>query len=276
MNGGHQLSLTRQCELLDVNRSSLYYRPRETSGEDEELMSLIDRIYLEYPFKGSRRVVYALRDRHGIRVNRKRVRRLMGLMGLCALYPRRRTTVRDAGHKVYPYLLGGVKISRPDQVWAADITYVPMDRGFVYLVAVMDWHSRKVLSWKVSNTMDVSFCVEALEEALGRYGRPGIFNTDQGSQFTSEAFTEVLKENDIRISMDGKGSWRDNVFVERLWRSLKYEEVHLKAYESVGMAKAEIGKWIEFYNSVRRHSGLGGLTPDQVYYSSEDGRTKAA
>ena len=225
-------------------------------------MGIIDEIYLEYPFKGSRRLRDAILDRHGICVNRKRVARLMWLLGLGALYPEPRTTSRGKGHKIYPYLLGGMSIEGVTQVWATYVTHVPMSRGFVYLVAVMDWHSRKVLNWRVSNTMDVSFCVEALEEAIAKHGRPEIFNTDQGSQFTSEAFTGVLKRNGIRISMDWGRSWMDNVFIERLWRSLKYEEVYLKAYGSVRSAVEGIGGWIDFYNTCRRHRGLDRFTPD--------------
>ena len=239
-------------------------------------MRLIDKIYLEYPFKGSRRLRDVLLARHGICVNRKRVARLMRLLGLAALHPGPRTTRKGKGHKIYPYLLGGMDIESVNQVWATDVTYIPMSRGFVYLVAVMDWHSRKVLSWRVSNTMDVSFCVEALEEAIAKYGRPEIFNTDQGSQFTSEAFTGVLKREGIRISMDGKRSWMDNVFIERLWRSLKYEEVYLKAYDSVRSAKEGIGGWIDFYNTRRRHQGLDRSTPDQGYYGLPRGLSKVA
>ncbi len=276
MDRSHDLSVVRQCRLLNINRSGVYYRLRELSLENEKLMRLIDEIYLEYPFKGSRRLRDAILDRHGICVNRKRVARLMRLLGLAALHPGPRTTHRGKGHKIYPYLLGGMSIEGVNQVWAADVTYIPMSRGFVYLVSVMDWYSRKVLSWRVSNTMDVSFCVEALEEAIAKYGRPEIFNTDQGSQFTSEAFTGVLKRNGIRISMDGKRSWMDNVFIERLWRSLKYEEVYLKAYDSVRAAKEGIGGWIDFYNTRRRHQGLDRSTPDQVYYGLPRGLPKVA
>ncbi len=260
---GRALSLVRQCKLLDINRSNIYYKPVGVSPQDEEIMKKIDRIYIKYPFKGSRRMVYALKAQ-GVQVGRKRVMRLMGIRGLA---PGPQTTKKGgAEHRIYPYLLRGKTVELPGQVWAADITYIEMSRGFVYLCAVMDWHSRKVLSWRVSNTMDSSFCVEALEEALYKYDKPEIFNTDQGSQFTSEEFTGVLKDRDIKISMDGKGSWRDNVFVERLWRSVKYEEVYLMAYESVASAKAGIGKWIDFYNKKRPHQGLGMKTPDEVYY----------
>lgn len=262
--------MVKQCRLLEVNRSSLYCRRAGVPQEDEETMKKIDRIHMKYPYKGSRRLVWALRDICGVEISRKRVRRLMRLMGIRGLAPGPETTKRGGvEHRIYPYLLRGKKIKRPGQVWAADITYIPMSRGFVYLVAVMDWYSRKVLSWRISNTMDNDFCVDALEEALCRYGQPEIFNTDQGSQFTSDEFTGVLKSFGIEISMDGKGSWRDNVFVERLWRSLKYEEVYLRAYESVGSAKAGIGEWIGFYNERRRHQGLDMETPDMVYYGSQ-------
>ena len=276
MDHNHDLSVVRQCVLLEINRSGVYHRPAGLSEENERLMRLIDEIYLEYPFKGSRRMRDALLARHGIRVNRKRVRRLMRLLGLCALHPGPRTTRRGKEDKIYPYLLGGMSIHGANQVWAADVTYIPMSRGFVYLVCVMDWHSRKVLSWRMSNTMDTSFCVEALEEAIANYGRPEIFNTDQGSQFTSRRFTGMLRREGVRISMDGKRSWMDNVFIERLWRSLKYEEVYLKAYDSVRSAKAGIGGWIDFYNTRRRHQGLDRSTPDQVYYGLPRGLPKVA
>ena len=228
-------------------------------------MRLIDRCHLQYPFYGSRRIRDWLEDQ-GHRVNRKRIQRLMRTMGLAALYPKRNLSRANQAHKVYPYLLRNLSIERPNQVWATDVTYIPMARGFVYLVAIMDWYSRRVLSWRVSNTMDVSFCIDALEEAIERHGAPEIFNTDQGSQFTSEAFTGVLKAHDIRISMDGKGRWVDNVFVERLWRSVKYEEVYLKAYDSIGEARASLGDYFTFYNAERRHQSLERRTPDSVYY----------
>jgi putative transposase len=221
-------------------------------------------MHLKRPFYGSRRLTDWLRD-EGHDVNRKRVQRLMRLMGIMAIYPKKNTSQPGKGHKVYPYLLKGLEINRPGQVYCTDITYIPMSKGFVYLVAVMDWHSRKVLSWRVSNTMDSDFCVDALEEAIERYGAPEIFNTDQGSQFTSEAFTRVLKAAEIKISMDGKGRWVDNVFVERLWRSVKYEEVYLKAYESMTQAKASIGEYFKFYNAERKHQTLG-MVPDQMYF----------
>ena len=239
-------------------------------------MQKLDKLHLKYPFKGSRRLKDDLWDDYGLRVNRKRVQRLMRLMGIEALHPKAKTTRRNKQHRIYPYLLRDLDINRPDQVWATDITYIPMRKGFVYLVAVIDWYSRKVLSWRLSNSLDADFCVEALEEALSQHGKPDIFNTDQGCQFTSEGFTDVLKNNDIRISMDGKGRWMDNVFVERLWRSLKYEEVYLKAYDNVVAATAGIGQWIEFFNQRRRHFSLDRHTPDQVYYNQPSGLPLAA
>ena len=230
-------------------------------------MRRIDEMHLKRPFYGSRRICDWLWE-EGHDINRKRVQRLMRQMGITAIYPKAKTSKPGRGHKIYPYLLRNLVIDRPNQVWAADITYIPMAKGFVYLVAIMDWYSRRVLSWRLSNTMDSDFCVDALEEALGRYGSPEIFNTDQGAQFTSEAFTSVLKEASVDISMDGKGRWMDNVFVERLWRSVKYEEVYLKAYESVAEARAGIGTYLKFYNSERRHQGINRQTPDQVYCGS--------
>ncbi len=261
------LPMTRQCALLDLPRSTFYHVPRPVSEEELELMALIDRCHLKHPFYGSRRIRDWLED-HGYRVNRKKVQRLMRTMDLAAQYPKRNLSLANQAHKVYPYLLRGLVIDRPNQVWATDITYIPMARGFVYLVAIMDWYSRKVLSWRVSNTLDTSFCVDALEEAIEACGAPEIFNTDQGSQFTSEEFTGVLKRHDIRISMDGKGRWVDNVFVERLWRSVKYEEVYLKAYDSMAAAKASPGRYFAFYNTERRHQSLDRRTPDSVYYES--------
>ena len=246
-------------------RSSAYYQPELVSAQDLALMRLIDEIHLQYPFYGSRRLRNELEDR-GHRVNRKRVQRLMRQMDLTALYPRRRTSQPGKGHKIYPYLLRHLSIERANQVWASDITFCPMAKGFMYLVAIIDWHSRRVLSWRVSNTLDTSFCVEALEEALQRFGTPEIFNTDQGSQFTSEAFTDVLKDKGVAISMDGKGRWVDNVFVERLWRSVKYEDLYLRAYETPAQLRAGLGKYFEFYNTKRRHSALDRRTPDAVYY----------
>jgi len=230
-------------------------------------MALMDRCHLKYPFYGSRRIRDWLED-GGYTASRKRVQRLMRTMGLAALYPKRNLSLRNQAHKVYPYLLRDLVIDRPNQVWCTDITYLPMARGFVYLVAIMDWYSRKVLSWRVSNTLDASFCVAALEEAIETYGTPEIFNTDQGSQFTSDDFIGVLKRHNIRISMDGKGRWVDNVFVERLWRSVKYEEVYLKAYDSITAARESLGRYFAFYNAERRHQSLDRRTPDSVYYES--------
>jgi putative transposase len=260
----HALPMTRQCQLLNLSRSSVYYQPAGVSDEDLTLMRRIDEMHLKRPFYGSRRIRDWLQD-EGCPVNRKRVQRLMRQMGITALYPKANTSRPGKGHKIYPYLLRGLDIDRPNQVWATDICYIPMAKGFVYVVAIMDWYSRKVLAWRVSNTMDADFCVEALEEAINRYGTPEIFNTDQGAQFTSDAFTGVLKDAEIRISMDGKGRWVDNVFVERLWRSLKYEEVYLKAYDSVAEARLGIGNYFRFYNRERRHQSLDRQTPDQVY-----------
>lgn len=263
----HRLPVTRRCALLDVPRSSAYYRPAPPAEEDAVLMRAMDEIHLRRPFLGSRRIADALAD-EGHVVNRKRVQRLMRTMGINALYPGPNTSRARHGHKVYPYLLRGLAIERANQVWCADVTYIPMAKGFLYLVAVMDWHSRKVLAWRLSNTLDAEFCVAALEEALAQYGAPEIFNTDQGCQFTCEAFTGVLKENEVRISMDGKGRWMDNVFIERLWRSLKYEEVYLHAYDSAGQARTGIRRWVDFYNERRKHQSLDKRTPDTVYYTS--------
>lgn len=261
----HDLPIARQAKALNISRGSVYYQPRPVSAEDLALMRRIDQLHLDYPFAGSR----MLRDmlgREGIPVGRRHVGTLMKRMGMEAIYRRPNTSKPAPGNKIYPYLLRGLKVNRPDQVWAMDITYIPMARGFVYLCAVVDWFSRRVLSHRVSITMEAEFCVEALEEALARHGRPGIFNTDQGSQFTSEAFTGVLTANTIAISMDGKGAWRDNVFVERVWKSVKYEEVYLHAYDSVGVARASIGRYLEFYNTRRPHSSLDRRTPDEAYF----------
>lgn len=263
---GHpQVSLSRQCELLKLSRSSVYYVPREQCQEDLDLMYLIDQQHLETPYYGSRKMRVHLQQQ-GYRVNRKRVQRLMRTMGIQAVYPRPRTSIPSDGHKVYPYLLKGLKIDRPNQVWATDISYVPLARGFMYLVAIIDWYSRKVLSWRISNTMDTDFCVDALEEALQRHGTPEIFNTDQGVQFTSEAFTSVLKEHGIRISMDGKGCYHDNIFVERLWRSVKYECVYLTAFEDGQHLKQALHRYFRHYNQTRYHQTLDYQTPDEVYY----------
>lgn len=263
---GHELPLTVQSRILGLSRSSLYYTAVPVSARDLELMRLIDEIHLRYPFWGSRSIRDELRDR-GYEVGRLHVSTLMKKMGIEALCPRPRTSKPHPDHKVYPYLLKGREITRANQVWAADITYIPMARGFCYLVAIMDWASRKVLAWRLSNTLDASFCVDSLEEALGRFGTPEIFNTDQGSQFTSDAFIGVLEKHGIDISMDGRGRWLDNVFVERLWRSVKYEDVYLKAYESIGEAKRGLREYFEFYNGRRRHQGLDRRTPDVVYWS---------
>jgi len=257
------LSIKRQCTLLDISRSGLYYQPKEISEEELNLMKLIDRQYLMTPYYGARKIAANLKSQ-GHLVNRKRVRRLMRLMGLKAIYRRPRTSKPTPGHKIYPYLLGGVKITKPNQVWAADITYIPMARGFLYLVAIIDWYSRYVLSWRLSNTLDADFCVEALEEAL-RKGRPDIFNTDQGAQFTSEAFTGLLEQDGIRISMDGKGSYKDNLFIERLWRTVKYEEVYLKAYQNARDTRASLDNYFRFYNTGRPHQSHGYRTPAEVY-----------
>jgi putative transposase len=260
------LSIKRQCRLLDISRSGVYYQPKGISEEDLTLMKLIDRQYLVTPFFGARKIAAWLKSQDYI-VNRKRIRRLMRLMGLKAIYRRPRTSKPAPGHKIYPYLLGGLKINRPNQVWAADITYIPMVRGFLYLVAIIDWYSRYVLSWRLSNTLDAGFCVEALEEALKK-GRPEIFNTDQGAQFTSEAFTGLLEQHGVSISMDGKGSYNDNLFIERLWRTVKYEEVYLKSYQDGRDARAGLGNCFSFYNTERPHQSLGYKTPAEVFVST--------
>lgn len=261
----HKLPITRQAKLLDISRGSVYYLPTPTSSEDLVLMRKMDALHLEFPWAGSRQLARLLR-KDGHDVGRKHVATLMRKMGIEALYQRPKTTRKHPAHPIYPYLLRGMKIDRPNQVWAMDITYIPMARGFVYLAAVMDWASRKVLAWRVSITMQADFCVEALEEAIARYGAPGIMNTDQGSQFTGAAFTDVLKANKIEISMDGKGAWRDNVFIERLWKSVKYEEVYLRAYESVSHARQSLGRYFDLYNQRRPHSSLDDQTPDEAYF----------
>jgi putative transposase len=261
----HTLSLARQAEELGISRSSLYYDPQPVSAADLAIMRRIDELHLEFPFAGSR-MLRALLAAEGFTVGRLHVATLMKRIGIEALYRKPATSKPTPGHQIYPYLLRKLPITRPNQVWAMDITYIPMARGFVYLAAVVDWFSRRVLAWRLSITLEAAFCIEALEEALARYGRPEIFNTDQGSQFTSTAFTEVLLKNEIAISMDGKGAWRDNVFVERLWRSIKYEEVYLKAYDSVSEARASIGRYLAFYNGRRPHSSLDRRTPDQAYF----------
>lgn len=260
----HELSVREQTRLVNINRSSLYYKAKEISDIDLILMRQIDELHLNYPFMGSR----MLRDtlhKQGHQIGRRKVRRLMRLMGIHAMYPKVNISKPNTAHRVYPYLLRNEVITRSNQVWATDITYIPMAKGFVYLCAIVDWHSRKVLSHRVSISMEVDFCIEALQEAIVKYGCPDIFNTDQGSQFTSEAFLNELKLRNIRISMDGKGRWMDNVIVERLWRSVKYEEVYLKAYDTVTQALRELGKYFDFYNSKRPHSSLDKLTPNEFY-----------
>src|SRR5689334_18118182 len=269
--GARLPSIRRQCALLGVARSGVYRARRPANDNDLLLLRRIDELYMAWPFLGSRRMM-ALLQTEGHAVNRKRVQRLMRRMGIAALGPKPRTTKPAPGHKIFPYLLRGMAIDRPNQVWAADITYIPIGRGFLYLVAVIDWASRAVLSWRLSNTMDVSFCVAALEEALARFGKPEIFNTDQGSQFTSAAFTGTLAAAGVKISMDGRGRWMDNVFIERLWRSLKHEDVYLQGYADGQEAKAGIARWIGFYNNSRPHQALGNRTPMAVW---RDGVTGA-
>ena len=265
---GHKLPLVRQAQVLGLARSSVYYRPRPVSAADLAIMRRLDELHLNYPFAGSR----MLRDflqAEGFKIGRRRVVTLMRRMGIEALYRRPNTSKPAPGRLVFPYLLRGLKIEQPNHVWAMDITYIPMARGFVYLAAVVDWYSRRVLAWRLSITMTADFCVEAVEEALAKYGRPKIFNTDQGGQFTSADFVGLMLANRIDISMDGKGAWRDNVFVERLWRSVKYEEVYLKAYDSVADARVSLSHYFDFYNSRRPHSSQGGATPDRVYFDNQ-------
>jgi len=265
---GHDLPLTHQADILHISRSSLYYVPVEISPADLEVMRTIDHLHTDYPFMGAR----MLRDRLkalGYGVGRRHVARLMRLMGIEALYRKKRTTKRNPEHSVFPYLLRGMSIERANHVWCADISYIPMSRGFLYLFAVLDWATRRVLAWRLSNTLTADFCIEAVQEAIAEHGRPEIFNTDQGSQFTDGDFVALIRdEHAIALSMDGKGCWRDNVFIERFWRSLKYEEVFLHAYESASQARASIGKYIEFYNGTRPHSALDGRTPDAAYFTS--------
>ena len=263
----HELPISRQAKALNISRGAVYYKLRPISPQDLALMREIDEMHLEWPFAGSR-MLRGMLLRKGHSIGRRHVATLMKRMGIEALYRRPNTSKPAPGHKIYPYLLRDVKVERPNQVWATDITYIPMAKGFVYLCAIVDWFTRRVLSHRVSITMEADFCVEALEEAIGKHGKPEIFNTDQGSQFTSEAFTGVLIRNAIAISMDGKGSWRDNVFVERLWKSVKYEEVYLHAYESVGEARASLARYLKFYNGARPHSSLGGRTPDEAYFAA--------
>ena len=262
----HDLAIAKQANALNISRGSVSYLPRPVSAANLALMRRIDELHLEFPFAGSR-MLRGLLSAEGCKIGRRHVKTLMKRMGIEALYRRPRTTKPAPGHKIYPYLLRGMTITRPNQVWAMDITYIPMARGFVYLAVVLDWFSRRVLSWRLSITMEAAFCVETLEDALARHGKPDIFNTDQGSQFTGAAFTGVLANNGIAISMDGKGAWRDNVFVERLWRSVKYEEVYLKAYDNVSGARASIGRYLDFYNRRRPHSSLDDATPDQAYFN---------
>jgi putative transposase len=263
----HDLPVARQAQELGISRGSVYYLPRPVSAADLAIMRRIDELHLDYPFAGSRMLRDLLRQ-EGIEIGRQHVATLMKKMAIEAVYRRPSTSKPAPGHKVYPYLLRKLPIVPPNQVWATDISYVPMARGFVYLVAIVDWFSRKVLAWRLSITMEADFCVEALEEALARYGKPEIFNTDQGSQFTSMAFTSVPHREEIAISMDGRGAWRDNVIVERLWRSVKYEEVYLHAYAAVSEARASIGRYLAFYNAKRPHSSLGAKTPDQAYFDN--------
>ncbi len=265
----HDLSIVRQAKALGVARSSVYYTPRPVSAEDLQLMRRLDELHLDHPFAGARMLRDLLR-REGVAVGRRHVATLMKRMGIEAIYRRPNTSKPAPGHRIYPYLLRGVTIERPNQVWATDISYIPMRRGFVYLAAVVDVFTRRVLSHRVSITMEAAFCVEALKEALAKHGKPEIFNTDQGSQFTSIDFTGVLLDNGVAISMDGKGAWRDNVFVERLWRSVKYEEVYLKAYDSVSDARAAIARYLAFYNERRPHSALDGRTPDEAYFGKQE------
>lgn len=263
----NSVSLTRQCQIFEISRSSLYYKPTPVNETDLRLMKLIDAIHLDKPYLGTRRICERLCDM-GEKIGRKHVRTLMNRMSITAIYNKPRLSKRNQAHKVYPYLLRGMPITRGNQVWAADITYIPMAKGFCYLVAIMDWASRKILSWRLSNTQDAGFCIDALEEAIARFGTPEIFNTDQGSQFTSDSFTQALSSRGIKISMDGKGSWKDNVFIERFWKTVKYEEVYLKGYESLTEARKELKGYLEFYNQERRHQGLDSRTPDEVYWST--------
>ena len=262
----HKLSIAKQAKALGISRGSIYYLPRPMSAADLAVMRRMDELHLDFPFAGSR-MLRDLLQTEGIKIGRRHVSTLMKRMGIEAIYRKPNTSKPAPGHKVYPYLLGKMQVSRSNQVWAMDVTYIPMAHGFVYLAAVVDWFSRRILSHRVSITLEVDFCIEALEEALARHDRPEIFNTDQGSQFTSTAFTDILLKAGVKISMDGKGSWRDNVFVERLWRSIKYEEVYLKAYETVTEARASIGRYVHLYNTRRPHSSLDRKTPDQVYFN---------
>jgi putative transposase len=270
----HAFPIVGQAKMLGLARSTVYYKPRPVSAEDLALMRRLDELHLDCPFAGAR-MLRALLRRTGVVAGRRHVATLMKRMGISAIYRRPNTSKPAAGHKIYPYLLRGMKIARPNHVWAMDISYIPMRRGFVYLAAVVDVFSRRVLAHRVSITMEAAFCVEALEEALARHGRPEIFNTDQGSQFTSLEFTGVLTAASVSISMDGKGAWRDNVFVERLWRTIKYEEVYLRAYDSVSEARASIARYLAFYNGGRPHSSLDGRTPDEAYFGAQAMATAA-
>ena len=269
----HELPIAKQAEALNISRGSVYYLPRPVPERDLAIMRRMDELHMDHPFAGARMLCWLL-NAEGFGIGRKHTATLMKKMGICALYRRPRTSKPGPGHKIYPYLLRHTKVERANQAWAMDITYIPMAKGFVYLACVMDWHTRRVLSWRLSITMEAGFCIEAVEEALKKHGKPEIFNTDQslprtrsgGSQFTSEAFTGVLLDRGIAISMDGKGAWRDNVFVERLWRSVKYEEVYLKAYASVAEARTSLGMYLTFYNTRRPHQSLDGKTPDQAYF----------
>ncbi|MFN3806534.1 IS3 family transposase [Asticcacaulis sp.] len=271
----HDLPIKRQAELLQISRSSVYYQPRPVSDADLAVMRQIDELHLEYPFAGARMLRDMLKAR-GVKIGRKHVGTLMKRMGIEAIYRRPNTSKRHPEHQIYPYLLRDLKIEQANHVWATDITYIPMRRGFVYLAVILDWASRRVLAWDLSISMEADFCVRVLDEALTQYGRPEIFNSDQGSQFTSSAFTGRLRAEEIKISMDGKGCWRDNVFVERLWKSVKYEEVYLHAYDTVSDARAQIGRYIAFYNSRRPHSAHNGRTPDQVYFATLPTMAQAA
>lgn len=270
-----KLSVRNQCQLLDISRSSAYYKRCGESAENLKIMRLMDEEYLKHPFYGSRKMVYFL-ERKGITAGRHRVRRLMRLMGITAIYQKPRTTIKNKDHKIYPYLLKNIAINKPNQVWATDITYIPMRQGFMYLVAIIDWASRKVLSWQLSNTMDIRFCIDALQAAIAKYGTPEIFNTDQGSQFTSLGFTDILKNNDIKISMDSVGRWMDNVMIERLWRSVKYECIYLREFDSVSELKTAITDYMQFYNLERPHATFDGQTPEEVYTKSVSRLTQLA
>ena len=261
----HELPVVKQAQVLNISRGSVYYLPRPVLERDLAIMRRMDELHMDFPFAGAR-MLCAMLNREGFGIGRRHTSTLMKKMGIQALYRRPRTSVPEPGHKIYPYLLRQVKVDRPNQAWAMDITYIPMAKGFIYLAAVIDWFTRRVLAWRLSISMDTSFCVEAVQEALEKHGAPDIFNTDQGSQFTSEAFTGMLLDARIKISMDGKGAWRDNVFIERLWRSVKYEEVYLKAYDTVAEARFSLKNYFTFYNTRRPHQGLDGLTPDMAYF----------